>query len=133
MSATYVELSAGGLMAATGYYQMAPDQLEKYRTALLSEGGNIYGAELRSLFADVGRAGCTVGGELLKTAPRGVSRTAENIDLLRYKSVTVSATLRINGGETLAQAETFVAKTWHVGQPVSNWLDQHVGASTLAP
>ena len=130
-SASYVELSAAGLMAATGYHQMAADQLERYRSTLLSEDGHARGLELRRLLADVEHTDCTIGGELLKTAPRGVDRDDENIDLLRYKSLTVSANLPVEGVGELAQAVAFVSATWHAGQLMSAWLDRYVGKSLL--
>ena len=68
----YVQISAGGLMAATGYYAMANDQLVRFRAAVDQPA---QGSEIDSIVAGLVRAGYGVGaiGEL-KTAPRGYPR-----------------------------------------------------------
>lgn len=68
----YVQLSATGLFAASGYYMLAPDQLERYRAAVVDDRS---GPEVEALVADLEAAGYEVGAhETLKTAPRGFPR-----------------------------------------------------------
>ena len=130
-SATYLECSAQGLFAATGYYQMASDQLECYRSALISSQASIIGKELQQILDDLNSAGVEVGGERLKTSPRGVPRDAENSDLLKYKSLVISGTLSIEKAQDTRKALDFVAKMLRLGEPLGAWLDHYVGASTL--
>src|SRR4029453_9761691 len=81
----YVQLSAAGLGAGLGMYQMAPDQLARYRAAVADD---VSGAELeRVIAAIVGRKITVTGHDELKTVPRGYDRDHPRADLLRYKGV----------------------------------------------
>jgi len=122
-SAGYVELSMDGLMAATGYYQMAKDQLGRFRAALTSDESVSLGAELRDLMEITGAT-----GEGLKTVPRGVPKDHLNADLLRLTSITYSATLPpelVMGGDF----REFVEQAWTRAMPLNRWLNEHVGPS----
>ncbi len=122
----YLALSDAGLFAATGYYGMAGDQLERYRAALVTGEDSLeLGAALRAI---VEREG--VEGERLKTAPRGIAKDAPNLDLLRFKSLTISGLApfdELGRERCLAHA----AGVWRRGEALNVWLDAHVGRSVL--
>src|SRR5829696_50162 len=67
-SVVYVQLSATGLFAASGHYQPARDQLERFRAAVADDRS---GPELEACVASLRADGYEVGGEALKVAPRG--------------------------------------------------------------
>lgn len=81
----YVALSAGGVFVGAGFYSAAPAQ-----TALLRRGIDDArrGTELERIAAGLRRAGFTIGGDTVKTAPRGFTVDHPRIDLLRHKSLT---------------------------------------------
>jgi uncharacterized protein (TIGR02453 family) len=120
-SAGYVELSMDGLMAATGYYQMTKDQLERFRAALTSEDSASLGAELRELMHRIGAR-----GDGLKTVPRGIAKDHPNADLLGFTSITYAATLP---PEQVVEADVraFVEQAWTRARPLNQWLDERVG------
>ena len=63
----YVQISAAGLRAGSGYYHLAPDQLTRYREAVDRESSGI---RLESVIAEVRRNDIEVSGaDPLKTAP----------------------------------------------------------------
>jgi len=124
----YASISAHGLVAGSGYHVMARDQLDRYREQVTDDE---HGPELKKLIAKAEKAGLEVGGESLATAPRGYPKDHERIDLLRRKSLTLGATLDAEGGIGRNEGLTFVTRTWRGAAPVTGWLDQHVGASTL--
>jgi uncharacterized protein (TIGR02453 family) len=124
----YASISAHGLVAGSGYHVMARDQLDRYRTRVADEE---HGPELTKLIAKVEKAGLDVWGESLATAPRGYPKDHERIDLLRRKSLSLGATLDAERGISRNEGLKFVTKTWRAAAPVTGWLDQHVGASTL--
>lgn len=125
----YAEVSRPGLFAGTGYYQLAADQLARYRTAVLDTGRALSGI-VEELEAD----GFEVFGEALKTAPRGFSRDHEHARLLRHKSLFCGRRLAPGpGGIPAVAAREHVATTWRRAQPLTAWLDAHVGDSTLPP
>jgi uncharacterized protein (TIGR02453 family) len=124
----YASISADGLVAGSGYYMMARDQLERYREAAASDK---YGPELVKLAAKAKKAGLELWGESLATAPRGYPKDHERIELLRRKNFILGARLRFGRGISRADGLGFVRKTWRAAGPVSGWLDEHVGVSEL--
>lgn len=124
----YASISATGLVAGSGYHVMARDQLDRYRDAVFDDK---HGSELRELVADARRAGLEVWGESLATAPRGYPKDHERIELLRRKSLTLGARLKFGRGISRDQGLDFVADTWRGAAPVTAWLDEHVGATTM--
>ena len=126
----YLDLSAEGLMAATGYYMMARDQIERYRAALFTdEDALAHGEELRTILAVLETRGTPVGGEALRTAPRGVPRDHPNIQELRRKSLTISATLSPDEVGDRDRALRHARDLWRAGRELNSWLDAHVGPS----
>ncbi len=126
----YVEISAGGLVVATGYWMMANDQLDRYRTAVDDEGA---GTALERIVAELGAQGLTVEGQALKTAPRGYRRDHPRIELLRHKSV--AAIKRFEPGRWLSTpaAADRIVGAWRAVGPLNAWLAEHVGPSTEPP
>ena len=70
-------------------------------------------------------------GESLATAPRGYRKDHEQIALLRRKSLSLGATTSIERGISRPDGLRFVTRTWRAAAPVTGWLDEHVGATTL--
>ena len=125
----YVEVSARGLMAGTGYHQMASDQLERYRAAAAGPAAPDLEAALDAARA----ADLQVGGETLKGTPRGVPRDHPHASLLRHKSLTVAAWLPPGDALETRAPFDFAVRTWAAAAPVVAWLDRHVGPSRLDP
>ena len=121
----YAALSSRGLYAGTGYYRVARDQLERYRAAVAADDT---GPELEAALAE---AGLEVAGMTLKTAPRGYPRDHPRIELLRRKQLIVGGLAPAEGGLSRDEALGHVAGVWRAATPVVDWLDEHVGATTL--
>lgn len=124
----FASISARGLVAGSGYYRMARDQLELYRDAVVDDKR---GPELERAVAKAQKAGLELWGETLATAPRGYPKDHERIELLRRKSLALGARLEIARGIDRADGLRFVTRTWKAATPVTAWLDEHVGASSL--
>jgi uncharacterized protein (TIGR02453 family) len=124
----YASVSARGLVAGSGYHAMARDQLDRYREAVADDGS---GAELTELTAKAERAGVELWGQSLATAPRGYPKDHERIELLRRKSLSLGATRKFGRGIGRADGLRFVTETWRATAPVTGWLDEHVGPTTL--
>jgi uncharacterized protein (TIGR02453 family) len=128
--AYYVEVSAGGLTVATGYWMMANDQLDRYRRAVVDDES---GPALGTIMAALAAKELVNEGPGLKTAPRGYARDHPRVDLLRHKSVAVMR--RHPPAEWLhtpAAAER-VVEVWRAAAPMNTWLARHVGPSTAPP
>ena len=124
----YASISARGLVAGSGYFRMARDQLDRYREAVDDDA---HGAELSRLTAKAEKAGLELWGESLATAPRGYAKDHPRIELLRRKSLTLGATQAFGAGIGRDEGLRFVAKTWRSAAPVTGWLDEHVGPTTM--
>ena len=82
----YMQISTKGLMVAGGWYQSTPTQVKRYREHLLEAGGDALRAALKPL----PKAGFELGGDMLKTRPRGVDEDHPDIDLLRHRTMHVT-------------------------------------------
>jgi uncharacterized protein (TIGR02453 family) len=124
----YVQIGAEGLMAAGGYYQMASDQVTRFRTAVDDERR---GTELEKLLEVLRAGGLTVAGEKLKTRPRGVDPDHPRIDLLRHKALYAHGSWPPDDVLHEAGAVERVVTAWRALRPLSEWLADHVGSSDL--
>jgi uncharacterized protein (TIGR02453 family) len=121
----YVQLSARGLAAGTGMYQMTPDQLERYRRAVADD---VPGGELERVAAAVREQGIEVRGhEVLKTAPRGYPADHERIELLRCKGLIAWQEWPAAAWLGTPAARQRVAGFLTAAQPLAHWLADHVG------
>jgi uncharacterized protein (TIGR02453 family) len=126
----YVQLSATGLFVASGYYRPAPDQLERFRAAVADEHS---GPELEAVVASLRKARYDIGGQELKVAPRGFRRDHPRVELLRHKGITAGRTFPPAKWLATPKAKDRVLEGWRGVAPLHQWLDRHVGPSTLPP
>ncbi|MFJ6621686.1 DUF2461 domain-containing protein [Kitasatospora sp. NPDC091335] len=125
----YIQLSADGLACGNGMYQLAPDQLDRYRAAVAEDVG---GAELERVIARVERAGPRVAGrDSLKSAPRGYPRDHPRIGLLRHKGLVAWQEWEPEKWLGTRAARTRITGFLRASQPLRDWLDDHVGPSEL--
>ena len=125
----YVQLSADGLGAGCGMWEMAPDQLERYRAAVAAERS---GRKLSKLVADAEASGLQVSGHgVLKTAPRGFPRDHPRIDLLRYKGLVTWRDWPAGAWLGTRKAKDRVVEFLRQSKPIESWLRVNVGPSTL--
>ena len=122
----YVEVSSAGMLAAGGYYRMAPDQVSRFRTAVDDERR---GEDLLARLDEASDAGLTVGGERLKTRPKGTDPEHPRLDLLRHKGLYVSRRWAPDDVLHGSKARDRVRKVWRAARPLAAWLDDHVGPS----
>lgn len=127
----YVQLSASGLLVAAGYYAMAGDQLERFRRAVDDDAR---GSDLERRVRAAERAGYSMGAiGSLKTAPRGYPKDHPRIEILRRKGLMGSRTWEPAAWMHTARAAERVVTAWKGLADLNDWLDTHVGPSTLPP
>ena len=128
----YLHLDAHGLMAACGAYMMTPDQLERYREAVVDDAT---GPALQDILRDLSDRDIEVGhgmSEPLKTAPRGYPKDHPRVELLRQKAV--SAHRRLSGaplrdGDAVRE---FVIETFDACGPLNDWIASNVGSANVS-
>jgi uncharacterized protein (TIGR02453 family) len=119
----YVQVSATGLFVAGGWYNGEGKQLQRWRDAI--DSPNV--TTLRQAIRTAEKAGLEIGGDVMKTRPRGVPEDHPDLDLLRHRSLTVESRLGAPAWVATRQALTRVRKLWRGMTPLVEWLVDHVG------
>ena len=125
----YVQLDAEGLGAGSGMYDMAPDQLDRYRRAVSEDRS---GRKLAAIVDAARAAGLEVTAhEVLTTAPKGYPKDHPRIELLRHKGLITWK--RWPGGPWLGtrRAKDRLVEFFRLSKPLTEWLRTNVGPSTL--
>ena len=126
---SYVSLDADGLGAGSGMYEMAPDQLERYRAAVSEDRS---GGQLVGVVAKVRAAGVEVTGhDVLKTAPKGYPKDHPRIELLRHKGLITWREWPAAAWLGTRRAKDRLVEFFRVSKPLNDWLRSHVGPSRL--
>lgn len=120
----YVQIGAPGLFVAGGLYAAAPEQLSRLRTTL---DDDVRGAELESIVDKLVAAGYTLGGDKLKTRPKGYPIDHPRIDLLRHKSLVMSREFGTPDWLETPRAATEIRRSWETLRPIVEWLGAVVG------
>jgi uncharacterized protein (TIGR02453 family) len=120
----YVQLSAAGLGAGAGMWEMNPEQLARYRARVADDRT---GTELEKITASLEEAGIAVHGHgVLKSAPRGYSADHPRIALLRYKGITTWQQWPVETWLETAQAKDRVVTFFRTSSALRTWLSTHV-------
>jgi uncharacterized protein (TIGR02453 family) len=121
----YVQLSAGGLAAGAGMYQMGPDELDRYRRAVADErSGARLGQLVRALEAQKIQV---TGHDALKTVPRGYPKDHPRADLLRNKGLVMWKEWPAGAWLGRSSAKTRVVEFLRASRPLMGWLSEHIG------
>jgi uncharacterized protein (TIGR02453 family) len=120
----YVQLDARGLAAGSGMWEMASDQLERYRQAVVDDGT---GSELEELVARARKDGLEVmsHGEL-KTAPKGYPKDHPRVELLRYKGLATWKQWPAGPWLGTRRAKERIVDFLERSRPIGGWLRRNV-------
>jgi uncharacterized protein (TIGR02453 family) len=126
----YVQLNADGLAAGAGMWEMAPDQLERYRRAVSEDRS---GRKLERVVAKAKADGLEATGHgVLKTAPKGYPKDHPRIELLRYKGLVAWREWPAGAWLGTPRSKDRVVEFLRLAKPLNEWLRIEVGPSTLA-
>lgn len=121
----YVALDAKGLAAAGGRYMVEPQQLARYRLAVVGERS---GKELVAIVASLLKKGYELGGQELKRVPPPYPQDHPRGDLLRHKRLIYWKRWDVEPWIATPQAREKVAKAWRDGADLNAWLTKHMDA-----
>ena len=125
----YLQLTADGLGAGCGMYEMARDQLDRYRKAVVDDRS---GGDLAAMVAEAKAARLEITAhEILKTAPRGYPKDHPRIELLRHKGLIAWREWPAGAWLGTRRAKDRVVEFFRRSKPISDWLRTNVGPSTL--
>lgn len=119
----YLQVSAAGLMVAGGWYAPQGEQINRFRAAI-QEG---HAGHVRVLLAKLEKQGWEVDGQPLKTRPKGIDPDHPDLDLLRFRAVTMAKHYPVEAWMGTKKALTRVRTDWRQIQPITEWLADHVG------
>jgi uncharacterized protein (TIGR02453 family) len=126
----YISLWSSGLGAGAGMWEMAPDQLQRYREAVDADRT---GKKLEEIAAAIRQGGAELEGHgKLKSAPQGYPKDHPRIELLRYKGVTAWQEWPAAAWLGTARAKERIEKFFELSKPLAAWLKKNVGPSTSA-
>ena len=125
----YVQLTAHGLGAGAGMWEMGTDQLERYREAV---DRNASGRKLERIVTDIRDGDILVSGHgELKTAPRGYPKDHPRAELLRFKGLTAWRDWSPAPWLGTSKAKTRLVDFFSATRPLRRWLDTNVGGSMM--
>ncbi|GLP78843.1 DUF2461 domain-containing protein [Mycobacterium antarcticum] len=120
----YVEIAARGVRTGAGFYDASRDDLARIRASIVDESG---GKQLQRILTKLTKAGFTVGGDRLKTAPRGYDADHPRIELLRHRSLTVGKEYGFEPFIHSADLLGAVRADWTATRPLVDWLSARLG------
>ena len=118
----YLQLSAAGVMVGVGFYEASSQRLAAMRAAIDDDA---HGADLESILDVLTSSGWRLGGDRLKTAPRGYDVDHPRIELLRHKSMTLGKDLGFGPVIQSPELVDQVASDWREAAPFVDWVLAH--------
>jgi uncharacterized protein (TIGR02453 family) len=119
----YVEVSPRGVRTGAGFYEASGPRLAAFREAVAHD---TYGPELEGVLDTLRSGGFEVGGDRLKTAPRGYSADHPRIELLRHRSLTAGHVIGFEPVIHTPELLELVREDWRALRPLVEWIDRHV-------
>jgi uncharacterized protein (TIGR02453 family) len=127
-SRRYLQVSAAGLYASGGYYDMASDQVARYRRAVAED---LPGQSLVQSIKLATKSKLEIRGDQLSRIPSGFAKDHPRQELLRHKSIWATREFGCPDWLQTPRAKTELVRAWRAMQPLIDWLDKNVGPSDL--
>ena len=119
----YVEVSPRGVRTGAGFYEASGPRLAAFRQAVAHDR---FGPELERTLRTLEKRGFEVGGDRLKTTPRGYPADHERIDLLRHRSLTAGHLIGFEPVIHTPDLLDLVRSDWRSLRPLVTWIAEHV-------
>ncbi|WP_051778900.1 DUF2461 domain-containing protein [Streptomyces sp. NRRL S-241] len=111
----WVHLDRHGLYASGRWYPYAGAEVARYRAAVEQEDG---GAELAAIAGRLEAQGFVLGGDRLRSRPRGVPADHPRLGLLRHRKIDAGRRYGPDAGLHTARAGELVRETWQAVRPL---------------
>jgi uncharacterized protein (TIGR02453 family) len=115
----YVEVGAPGVRVGAGFYAAGSTRLAAIRAAIAEDRR---GRQLERLLARLTGQGWELGGDAVRTSPRGYAKDHPRINLLRHRSMTLT---RSYGFAPLIHSSDLleaVRSDWRAARPFVDWV-----------
>jgi uncharacterized protein (TIGR02453 family) len=128
---SFLRLEASGMRLASGSMVMAPDQIERFRSAIDNAA---IGAEFEKIARQLGAAGLPVGPGRqppLTRTPAGYAKDHPREEKLRWKGAVVVKEYDRAAWMHRPGAVDKIREVWSGAAPLTNWIEKYVGESTI--
>lgn len=115
----YVQIGAPGVRVGVGFYEASGPRLASIREAIVEKRR---GGELEDILATMTASGWELGGDRLKTAPRGYDIDHPRIELLRHKSMTLGKSYGFEPFIHTPELLDRVRADWREATPFVEWV-----------
>ncbi|MGH3363777.1 MAG: DUF2461 domain-containing protein, partial [Nocardioidaceae bacterium] len=120
----YVQVAAPGVRVGVGYYETSGPLLARIRSAIAEERR---GAELAGILRKLQDSGWELGGDRLKTTPRGYDADHPRIELLRHKSMSLGKSYGFEPFIHTPELLDRVREDWREASPFVDWVSDNAG------
>ncbi len=120
----YVQVGAPGVRVGVGFYEASPARLAAIRTAIAEERR---GRQLARIIAKLRRDGWELGGDTLRTSPRGYDPGHPRIELLRHRSMTLGRSYGFEPVIHTSELLDLVRADWRAATPFVRWVTENAG------
>jgi uncharacterized protein (TIGR02453 family) len=118
----YVQIGAPGVRVGVGFYEASSPRLAAIREAIADDRR---GRQLERIIAKLRKAGWELGGETLKTTPRGYDAGHPRIELLRHKSLTLGKSYGFEPVIHTPKLLEAVREDWRAAGPFVRWVSDN--------
>jgi uncharacterized protein (TIGR02453 family) len=122
----YVHVDAEGLFVAGGFYGDDSALVSRFRESVDED---TRGTQLEGIVRALRKKSYDIGGDRLKTRPRGYDDDHPRIELLRHKSLTANRSYGSPAWLSTAKAANQVRTAWRDMRALVEWLADNVGPS----
>jgi uncharacterized protein (TIGR02453 family) len=119
----YVQVGAPGVRVGVGFYEASGPRLASVREAIVDERR---GAELEDILRTMQADGWELGGDRLKTSPRGYAADHPRIELLRHRSMTLGMSYGFEPFIHTPELLDRVRADWRAATPFVEWVQAYV-------
>jgi uncharacterized protein (TIGR02453 family) len=121
----YVQVGAPGVEVGVGFFEAGSPRLAGIRAAIADDR---HGPALQRIVDELTRDGWVLGGQALKTSPRGYDARHPRIALLRHTSMALRRSYGFEPFVHTAELLERVRADWRTGRPFVEWVGEHAGS-----
>jgi uncharacterized protein (TIGR02453 family) len=118
----YVEVSPRGIRTDAGFYEASGPRLAAFRAAAAHDH---FGPQLEKVLRRLEKRGFDIGGDRLKTSPRGYDADHPRIELLRHRSLQAGHQLGFGPVIHTPDLLDLVRDDWRALRPLVEWVAAH--------
>jgi len=122
----YVQISAAGLLLGGGAWRLETDQVQQMRRAIADDH---LGPALEDELAGLRKASWKIGGNPVKTRPRGYDSEHPRLELLRFRTLSAARDYGDQPWLTSRDALSRVRRGWRRLAPLNDWIATHLGST----